>query len=1024
LENSSIFAKSGPKVFTIEPYHNFLRSLAKILVQEIMPDDGFASDAIILLPTRRAARILAQEFLEARENKAIILPRIRTLGDVDPEDINLSGLGSYIDFSPHISQQRKIFELARLIQKRDEAAGWSKDPNNAINAAEALADLLDSAQLMAVGDEGLDWSRLDDLVDDDLAEHWKKSRDFLKIITEYWPARLKELGLSDPAQKRRLSIESLAKSWDESPPNVPIIIAGSTGSIPAARELMRVVSHLPKGCVILPGLDKEMAQKDWGKIKTEDGHPQRILHDTINHIGINRDDVDYWPNHSGVNEDVKNRRALLNLALLPKEATADWILETQKIGAQSAKSAMSGLNLIEAPSEELEAQAIALYMRETLEHKNQTCALITPNQNIAHRVSEKMARWNIRLDLSSGTPFLKSDLGLFIELVSEFILCPPEPKSLMSLLAHPFAKLGMDFVDRKHGAIGLELGLLRGAARDESIGDILARANEFEKRDWDYKRAGKDKTLKLLGVLINVEKQISENLPQTLNLSEIAKYLLKACEIIATNEDKKSDYIWKREAGNVGASFFANLIKDGDCFEVNSLFDGFRIIKNLMANNVVRPMGTHPNLAILGPLEARLLHFDKYILAGLDDGIWPQAIKIDPFLSRPMRAKLGLQSKDLRLGLSAHDFAQLAANENVLITRAARRAGEPSVPSRWLWRLKTLLAGVLGEKQVDDALASYEFNALELSQKIMPNMKFKVSDFIPKPNPPLSARPLEFSATQIENLIRDPYKIYVTKVLELNPLDGLGGEISAKERGSAIHAALEIIKDWGFEPPKDAVELLIQEFGKQLLKFGYEEEMIPLELERLRPSAQLMVQFQSARAKDKFHLESEKRVNANLDIDGNIFNIKAFADRIDISPKGEAEIWDYKTGTPPTDKQISSFFAPQLPVTAWILTQQNDLSIKKITVFGHIKIGNKTPSIMEYSGKVSDDETIDIDECIKRTDKTLRKLLGRFHTFGTQYNSKPRVAFLYKNQSWEDLTDRLARRLEWADAAIDGGSDE
>src|SRR5205823_1232382 len=56
----------------------------------------------------------------------------------------------------------------------------------------------------------------------------------------------------------------------------------------------------------------------------------------------------------------------------------------------------------------------------------------------------------------------------------------------------------------------------------------------------------------------------------------------------------------------------------------------------------------------------------------------------------PMRSALGLPQPERRIGLSAHDFAAAFAAERVLLTRAEREGGAPTVPSRWLARLDAL----------------------------------------------------------------------------------------------------------------------------------------------------------------------------------------------------------------------------------------------------------------------------------------------------------------------------------------------
>src|SRR6185295_17408910 len=116
-----------------------------------------------------------------------------------------------------------------------------------------------------------------------------------------------------------------------------------------------------------------------------------------------------------------------------------------------------------------------------------------------------------------------------------------------------------------------------------------------------------------------------------------------------------------------------------------------------------RAQNIESHIAIWGTLEARLQRRDLMILGGLNEGVWPAPPGEDPFLSRPTRAALGLPSLDERIGLAAHDFAQLANAPQVVLTRALRRDGSPTLASRWLWRLKTLVKGAKVELATADA---------------------------------------------------------------------------------------------------------------------------------------------------------------------------------------------------------------------------------------------------------------------------------------------------------------------------------
>src|SRR6185437_6176268 len=112
-------------------------------------------------------------------------------------------------------------------------------------------------------------------------------------------------------------------------------------------------------------------------------------------------------------------------------------------------------------------------------------------------------------------------------------------------------------------------------------------------------------------------------------------------------------------------------------------------------------------------IESRLQSVDRLVLGGLVEGVWPPEMRGDPWLSRPMRHELGLDLPERRIGLSAHDFAQALGAPEVILSRAAKLGGAPTVASRFVQRL----AAVAGEKRWTDALkrgARYAALAREL----------------------------------------------------------------------------------------------------------------------------------------------------------------------------------------------------------------------------------------------------------------------------------------------------------------------
>ncbi len=96
----------------------------------------------------------------------------------------------------------------------------------------------------------------------------------------------------------------------------------------------------------------------------------------------------------------------------------------------------------------------------------------------------------------------------------------------------------------------------------------------------------------------------------------------------------------------------------------------------------------HPRLRILGLIEARLLQADRIVVGGLDEGVWPVRTVTDAFLNRPMRERIGLDPPERRIGQMAHDFTEALGCHDVVITRALKRDGSPTVPSRLIQRMR------------------------------------------------------------------------------------------------------------------------------------------------------------------------------------------------------------------------------------------------------------------------------------------------------------------------------------------------
>src|SRR5262245_12848666 len=207
------------------------------------------------------------------------------LGDLDPDEAELFGGDETLpngdgdaDLPPAIPTLRRQLLLMCAILA---AASQEITADQAARLATELARFLDQMQT-----EQVSFDRLKDLVPEEYAVHWQRTLRFLGILTENWPKILADEGCIDPALRRNLVLEAQAGCWWAQPPEAPVIAAGSTGSIPATAKLLETIAGLPKGRVVLPGLDREIDEAAWSAVLEDVTHPQHGMARLLQRFGL------------------------------------------------------------------------------------------------------------------------------------------------------------------------------------------------------------------------------------------------------------------------------------------------------------------------------------------------------------------------------------------------------------------------------------------------------------------------------------------------------------------------------------------------------------------------------------------------------------------------------------------------------------------------------------------------------------------------------------------------------------------
>ena len=1021
------------RVFTIPASAPFLPTLIDALIGgrlgvAISADPLALATLTLYLPTRRACRLARDAFLQVIKGDAAILPRIVAIGDIDEDELAFAEATAGEIASDALSLPEALGGLERRLLLTELIAKWmgapelrgtrgvplvAQTPAAACALADDLARLIDD---MATRD--VSWDRLSDLVPEQFDTFWQLTLRFLEIAHKAWPQVLAERNCIEAVSRRNALIKAEAARLARGIGG-PVIVAGSTGSMPATAELIATIAQLPHGTVVLPGLDTDLDERSWRLIAGDaaegiapaPGHPQFAMHALLTRIGIGRDAVQPLAQASG-------REWLVSETLRPAAATDIWgqRIADRDFGAR-ADAAMASVNVIEAANAEEEALAIAVSLREAVHH-GKTAALVTPDRALGRRVLAALARWNIAAEDTSGDALADTPAGVFARLAAQVALDGVAPVPLLALLKHPLLRLGRS---NNEGAVAaLERAVLRGP-RPRSGSTGLARAlaalsaGKASLHPRDLRTALTSAELAAASDLINRLANALSPLEDVVRPQTLRTLAERHRDVIAAlSRDGASTAAFIGPDGVKLAAAFDELTASEtaatlvvDPSDYVELF-----VAALAGREVRRPPRPGVRVRILGPLEARLTESDRVVLGGLVEGTWPPESRTDAWLSRPMRQDLGLDLPERRIGLSAHDFAQLLGTPEVVLSFAAKVAGSPTVASRFIQRL----AAVAGTRW-QDAVARGDVYLRWARELDRPETRPKAAPR-PAPKPPRNVRPSVLSVTDIENWLRDPYTIYAKHILHLTPLDAVDAAPGASERGTVIHTAIgDFTRQFAERLPADATQHLI-ELGRARFS-GLQDfpEAQAFWWPRFERIARWFINWELERRPNLTALFAETRGTVDIPLGERTFTLRGIADRIERRSDNSYVILDYKTGSARTEKQVRTGLAPQLTLEAAMLRKGGFAGIAKGASVAEIAY-----VVLKGGEPPGEPKPIDFtdgtpDSQADRAFEKLAELARRFEDEDQPYRSLVHPMWTTHYGEY----DHLARVKEWS---ITGGVDD
>ena len=895
---------TSPRVFALPPGADFPKYLVDGLRARFAGQrpDAIAKATVIVNTARMARRVHA--LFDA--GPATLLPRIQLLGEfANTASAHLPAA------APPIRQRFELIQLVtRLLEQQPDLAARA----SIYDLADSLAALFDE-----MAGDGVPVDTIEALDVSDQSGHWARAQSFFRIARHF----IEDTdNASGQESRQRRAIEAIVSSWDQAPPQNPIILAGSTGSRGTMQLLMQAVAQLPQGAVVLPCFDFDMPPETWDHLsdglQSED-HPQYRFRALTQSLGITPQDVTAWYNCIAPSPA---RNKVVSLALRPAPVTDQWLSEGPTRGDLS--HATQGITLVEATTQREEALSIAARFRKAAD-EGLTCALITPDRMLTRQVTAALDRWDIVPDDSAGQPLQLSPPGRFLRHVVALFHQKLTSESLLTLLKHPLAHSGKNRGDHLRYTRDLELWVRRQGVTYPIAEDMRtwAAARDDDMAEW----------ITWLTSSFCAASQTNNDMT-TLLETHIA-----LAEKVAQGPGDGSGGLWDQAAGRAAARLVAEVKDHAQVVGTIAPSDYADLFGALLSRAEVRDRDAgHPNLLIWGTLEARVQGADLVILGGLNEASWPESPSPDPWLNRKLRHEAGLLLPERRIGLSAHDFQQAIGAPEVWITRSVRSDEAETVPSRWVNRLTNLLSG-LPDQHGPDALNDMKARGdVWLSYvRAMETVPMVPAAARPSPTPPPEARPRQLSVTEVKRLIRDPYAVYAKHVLRLRPLNPLMRTPDALLRGIVVHDVLEQLIKTSVAEDKPVTREQLLAISETVLA-----QNVPC------ATARALWQARLDRVADHIvHGEEIRRARATpmafeTSAEGLIpelgFRLTAKADRIDQTETGALILYDYKTGSPPS-KDEQTYFDKQLLLEAAMAEQGGFKDIDPSDVADAIYIG-------------------------------------------------------------------------------------
>lgn len=617
----------------------------------------------------------------------------------------------------------------------------------------------------------------------------------------------------------------------------------------------------------------------------------------------------------------------------------------------------NNFHIFAANSEEQEAAAVDLQIRQWLLEGKRNLAIVTENRKLARRVRALLERAGINLVDSVGWSLSTTSAASVVEKWLESIEQDFAATSFLDFLKSPF-NFGNDNSDNYLQNI---FRFEQDVILYENISGNLQRYIKTLQRRQHRLHHWESQCYSEIDQLLSLLERASAPLAQLFSANKkrpASQYLIALSDSL--QQLGLTNTLAENEAGNLILDEITHMLNACRISEPEMNWFDFRTwLASALENHHYSPSTQASHVRLLNLKQSNSGYYQGLIIASADASQLPGPAPKVPFFNNYVRHSLGLPDWQLHKSEHYYLFRRLVQSaDQVIVSYCREKANEEQQVSPWLQTIIDLYTTMKNEKALStplhDLLASGKTAVLSSTSIEPPGISTT-----PAPEISDTDLPLHFSSSRHQRLINCPYQFYANDILGLKAADELITELQKSEYGQKVHKILERFHnekysaDHSFEDSLSALNTLSEEIFKQDIEDNFLHRGW---LKRWQDHCAGYLKWQQQRQKDwsfkSAELKQETVLAENISLDGRI-------DRID-QQQSELGIVDYKTsGKTPSQQDVDTGEDIQLSTYTLLLDKVKQVEYLKLD---------------EAKGKVSSGATLNADELPGITQSTRERL--------------------------------------------------